>query len=394
MSQLMLLRGARQLLTLRGARGVRRGSTLQDLAVIEDGSVLIRDGFVAAVGTSRRIENLKEARNALEIPVNGTVVMPGFVDASLHLSLQNGSSEQSKKRKKTAEFYDETLSLMRACLQHGTLTADVKVSSDTGEMRSDPAVLRQITKIGNNPVRIIRTWRYSGSSTTSHRSGEGGIVLGTLIRRKLIDSLELTLEASHVPEADDVHAYLSQATNIDLKLLWDGQSLDALADCLSRFHPRAISCPSTLSAEARAHLLKSSSTLVFWFGKEDFDAPRNTEPCGRALVDGGSAIALSTGYDAWRAPSFNMQMCLTLAVMRFGLTLEEAISAATVNAAYAAGCGHLTGSIEVGKKADILVLNIPDYREFPRQFGINHVGMAFRDGVPVMNRTRWKAGTH
>ena len=88
-----------------------------------------------------------------------------------------------------------------------------------------------------------------------------------------------------------------------------------------------------------------------------------------------------------------MQMSIALAVTRLGLTVEEAITAATVNAAMAIGCGEVTGSLEVGKQADLLVLNVPDYREIPEQFGMNHVAMVFRSGNMVINRTRWRPPT-
>ena len=99
MAQLILLRGAKQLLTLRGPSGVRRGPALHELGLIEDGSVLIRDGLIAAVGTTRRVENLKEARDAFEIPANGRVVMPGFVDAGVNLSLDSDCEPSSGDRK-------------------------------------------------------------------------------------------------------------------------------------------------------------------------------------------------------------------------------------------------------------------------------------------------------
>jgi imidazolonepropionase len=84
-------------------------------------------------------------------------------------------------------------------------------------------------------------------------------------------------------------------------------------------------------------------------------------------------------------------MSVALAVARLGLTTEEAFTAATINAAHAAGCARVTGSLEFGKQADVLILNVSDYREVPRQFGINHVEMAIRQGSIVLNRSRWKA---
>src|ERR1019366_5107199 len=77
---------ARQLLTLRGSSGPRRGAALGDLGLIQDGSLLIRDGELVEVGPTRRVENLAEARQALEINAAGRVVMPGFVDSHTHLA--------------------------------------------------------------------------------------------------------------------------------------------------------------------------------------------------------------------------------------------------------------------------------------------------------------------
>ena len=85
-----------------------------------------------------------------------------------------------------------------------------------------------------------------------------------------------------------------------------------------------------------------------------------------------------------------MQMAIALAVGRLQLTPEEAITAATVNAAYASGIGHRAGSLEVGKQADLVFLNLTSYRDLPRQFGINHVGLVIRAGNVVFNRIGWK----
>src|SRR2546423_12360893 len=81
----ILIRGARQLITLRGPRGPRRGPEMSQLGIIPDGAILIRDGLILEVGPTRRVENLALARNAQEIEAAGKVVMPGFVDSHTHL---------------------------------------------------------------------------------------------------------------------------------------------------------------------------------------------------------------------------------------------------------------------------------------------------------------------
>jgi imidazolonepropionase len=111
----------------------------------------------------------------------------------------------------------------------------------------------------------------------------------------------------------------------------------------------------------------------------------------RRLAALNGALALSSGYDASITPSFNMQMVISLAVLRLRLTVEQAITAATINAAHAVGKADQIGTIECGKRADLVVLSISDYHEIPRRLGINHVAMVIRDGNIVFNRIRSKA---
>ena len=85
MRKVTLVRGARQLLTLRGASGPRRGADLRNLGIIQDGAVLIADGLIEEVGPSRRVENLALARGREVIDASGCVVMPGFVDSHAHV---------------------------------------------------------------------------------------------------------------------------------------------------------------------------------------------------------------------------------------------------------------------------------------------------------------------
>ena len=85
MQRKIVLRGARQLLTLRGPRGPRFGSEMRNLGLIDDGALLIVDGIIQDVGPSRRVDNLAAARDAIEVSAAGRVVMPGFVDCRTSL---------------------------------------------------------------------------------------------------------------------------------------------------------------------------------------------------------------------------------------------------------------------------------------------------------------------
>jgi imidazolonepropionase len=398
LAQFFLLRGARQLLTLRGSTNPRCGADLSDLGIIPDGSVLIRDGLILSVGTTRRLENLKEARGAIDIPVHGKVVMPAFVDAGLHLTLNR--SEEVYKPKRIAEFYEDSLTLLRACLQHGTVTAEVKASADSHDYHSDIAVLRKLSKIGSNPVRILRTWRIPSPSQSlgtrapsiiSHDLHRRDLqrTLETMIRRSFLEAVAVEPQARE--ELDPKAIELLKAAGLSIQFHSRGGDSKRLLEMMEFLHPRSVCFTDIPSKSESTILAKSGVCAVLPAGKRLFDGP--VAPSGRELIDAGVPVALSSGYHSISASSFSMQMSVALAVARLGLTVEEAISAATVNSAYALGCGALTGSLEVGKQADLLVMNVSDYREIPQQFGINHVAMVFRSGDMVINRTRWRPPT-
>ncbi len=369
---------------------MRRGAALNDLGIIPDGSVLIRDGKIVSVGPARRIENLKEARGAIEISAEGAIIMPGLVDPGLHLSLhyKNGSSGLTAKRRKMADFSDESLGLMRACLQHGTLNAQIKANSGTGDLRADFAVLRQLAEIGDNPVGMVRSWRISGPvAPESEGTGDVPELITALSDRKLAQFIELTPDCS---ETFCRRVWETAAERrIKINLLWPGGSPGLLEDSLHRANPHTIWCPYALSAQECALISESRMIAVFSPNGELLDGSGIDSV--RKLAASDAAIALASGYDASHTPSFNMQMVISLAVLRLRLTVEQAITAITINAAHALGRGHEIGTIECGKRADLVVLSVSDYHDIPRRLGINHVVMAIRDGNIVFNRIRSKA---
>jgi imidazolonepropionase len=106
-------------------------------------------------------------------------------------------------------------------------------------------------------------------------------------------------------------------------------------------------------------------------------------PAARTLVDAGAAVGLVSGFGFEECPTYNMQWVISLACAEMELSPEEAISAATINGAHAVGRGDLCGSLEPGKNADMLLLNVEDYREMPHQFGINHVHMVLKKGAII-----------
>src|SRR4051794_32182865 len=138
MPETILLRGARQLLTLRGPAGPRRGSALKELSVIRDGAILIRDGVILEVGPGSRVESLAAARKAKEWDATGRVVIPGFCDSYAHLCgpwFSQPLNALSSKRLET-----QSRAAAAACLRHGTTAIEAK----TGLARNEEGELKML----------------------------------------------------------------------------------------------------------------------------------------------------------------------------------------------------------------------------------------------------------
>jgi len=105
---------------------------------------------------------------------------------------------------------------------------------------------------------------------------------------------------------------------------------------------------------------------------------------GRLMIDAGVPVAISTDFNPGSSPTVNIQFIMNLACMNMGMTMEEVLTATTINAAYAINRGATVGSIEAGKKADIVILNVENYRQMQYFYGMNHTTTVLKNGEIVV----------
>jgi imidazolonepropionase len=138
------------------------------------------------------------------------------------------------------------------------------------------------------------------------------------------------------------------------------------------------------AADIRA-LAKSRTVAILLPGCDFHLGWKNYAPA-RKLIEAGAIVALATDYNPGTSPTVSMPMILSLACTQLRMTPAEAISAATINAAYSLRREKKIGSLEKGKQADLAVFEVEDYREIPYYFGMNLCWLTMKNGQIIYSR--------
>jgi len=423
----LLIHSAAQLLTLASA-GPKRGAAMEDLGIIENGAVAIKDGLIALVGPTAEVRGQVTA--AVEIDATGKVVMPGFVDPHTHLVFAGHRADEFELRIKGATYLEimaagggimSTVRATRAAsleelvaqsrqrldrmLAHGTTTAEVKTGYGL-DTENELKMLEAIHRLdAEHPVDLVPTFLGAHAVPEEYEGRADEYVdmvveemlprvrdKGSGARDKAVPS-PLSLVTGHsLPFCDvfcDEGAFTleqarrvleaAQALGFGLKIHADefkplgGTRLAVELGAVSADH---LVC----TPDEEIELLAGSGTIAVALPGTPFGLGHHEYTPARRIIDAGGALALATDLNPGTCWCESMALIMALACRFMKMTPAEAIVAATINAAHAVGSGDWVGSLEVGKQADILVLDIPDYRHLSYRFGVNPVDKVVKGG--------------
>ncbi len=408
------------MLTLRG-RGSRRGNALSHLGIIKDGALLVRDGVIAEVGTRAVIETLPEAKNADKLDVGGRVVLPGFVDSHTHLihaasraeeyelKIAGASYEEiarkgggilnsvKKLRAATTEALElRALSALKQFAACGTTTLEAK-SGYGLNLTNEMTILGLHSRLqALQPIEIVSTFLGAHAVPAEYRNKANGaeryinLLTGTLIPEIGEDRL-----AEFCDVFCDRGAFtVEQAKRILQAGRQWGLSPRLHAEQLTR--TGATQLAVQLGAASCDHLehvnradiraLAKSNTVATLLPGCDFHLGLKRYAPARDLIEAGAIVALATDYNPGTSPTVSMPMILSLACSQLRMTPAEAITAATINGAYALRREKRIGSLEVGKQADLAVFEVADYREIPYYFGVNTCWATMKRGKIIQKQ--------
>lgn len=135
-------------------------------------------------------------------------------------------------------------------------------------------------------------------------------------------------------------------------------------------------------------MLGKSDTIAVLLPGTCFYLNKDSYAKAREMLEAGAAVALSTDFNPGSSPTENLQLVMNLAALKMKMTPEEIWNAVTVNAAYAINRGESAGKIALGRKADIVLWDVPNYHYVPYHYGVNHVNTVWKAGKAVYGKER------
>jgi len=399
----VLLTHASQLLTLRGGdRGPRRWTQLCELAIIEDGAVLIAGEKIAAVGTTDEIAKHELAKKADEIDCSGKVVLPGFVDSHTHPVFTAPRLIDFEKRIAGASYEEiaaagggiraslrgvresskETLvaHVLRALDEmaaQGTTTVEAKSGyglSFAAEIKSLEAIREASSQW---PGTVVATLLAAHVFPPEYRENHDEYV--RLICDEMIPAVSKRKLAEFVDVFCERGAFNMQRSERILRAAIDHRlgvrahvcqlTLTNLAPLIG-LHPASLDHMDVVTDDDISALAKVDTVATLLPAANYFLGLRSFPPA-RKLIDSGVAVALATDYNPGTAPTPSMPFVLSAACTHMKMSPAEAITAATYNGACALHLQSHKGSLEPGKDADIAIFDAKDYRELAYWFGVS-----------------------
>ena len=399
----VLLTHASQLLTLRGGdRGPRRWTQLCELAIIEDGAVLIAGEKIAAVGTTDEIAKHELARKADEINCSGKVVLPGFVDSHTHPVFTAPRLIDFEKRIAGASYEEiaasgggiraslrgvresskETLAAhvlhaLEDMAAQGTTTVEAKSGyglSFEAEIKSLEAIREASSQW---PGTVVATLLAAHVFPPEYRENHDEYV--HLICEEMIPAVSKRKLAEFVDVFCERGAFNMQRSERILRAAVDHRlgvrahvcqlSLTNLAPLIG-LHPASLDHMDVVTDDDISLLAKVDTVATLLPAANYFLGLRSFPPA-RKLIDSGVAVALATDYNPGTAPTPSMPFVLSAACTHMKMSPAEAITAATYNGACALHLQSRKGSLEPGKDADLAIFDAKDYRELAYWFGVS-----------------------
>lgn len=412
----MLIHSVSQLLTITG--GPQRGRDLGHLGLITDGAVVIHDGEIAALGSTQ--EMLGAYPHEERLDARDCVLMPGFVDPHTHVIWSGDRAAEFEMRLEGKTYLEilasgggilstvratriasteilikETRPRLQSMLAHGTTTAEAKTGYGL-ETETELRMLQALIDLDEEgPIELAITFLGAHAIAPEYK-GDPQAYTDLICNTMLPEVRQWWPDDRSLPFVDvfcETGAFdLAQSRQIMTKAKQLGFPLKIHADEFDNLGGAALA--AELGAVSADHLvatspqdiqtLGQSRTIAVGLPATPFGLAEEHYTPAKDILDANGILALATDLNPGTAWCESMQFAIALGCRYMGLTPAQAIAAATINAAAAIDRADQIGSIEPGKQADLILLDVPEYQHLGYRFGTNLVKRVIKRGQIVV----------
>ena len=410
------IRHASELVTCKGP-APKKGKDMADIGLIADGGVLIHDDKIFAVGTTDELDKMVNMDEYEVIDATGKTVMPGFVDSHTHFIFGGYRANEFSWRLKgdtymsimerggginatvipTKEATLEELveigkERMNRMLEFGVTTVEGKsgYGMDCDTEIKQLRAMKELDKI--HPVDIVTTFLGPHSVLPQYKGKEREFidmllkdVMPIVKEENLAEFADIFCE-KNVFEIEDSEYYLNKAKEMGFKLKVHADEIYSLGGSELAARCGAFSADHLLKASdegikqmAESGVISTLLPATAFCLKEPF-AP------ARKMIDSGCAVALASDLNPGSCFTNNIPLLVALGCIYMNMSIEEVITALTINGAAAVDRADTIGSLEPGKKADIIFLKFPSIHFMPYHSTINLVETVIKNGETVYHK--------
>lgn len=410
------IRHCAELITCKG-QAPRQGKDMSDIGLIKDGAVIIHGDKIEAVGTTQELDKQVDMAEYEIIDASGKAVLPGFVDSHTHFVFGGYRADEFSWRLKgdsymsimerggginatvvpTREASEKELEMaglerLNRMLEFGVTTVEGK-SGYGMECETELKQLRVMKKLDEgHPVDVVRTFLGPHSVLPQWKGKEREFIEKQLtevmpkVREEDLAEFADIFTEKNVFSVEDSEYYLTEAKKMGFKLKIHADEIYQLGGAELSARVGAVSADHLLKASDEGiRQMKEAGVISTLLPATAFCLKEEYAP-GRKMIDEGCAVALASDLNPGSCFTNSIPLLVALGCIYMNMSIEEVITALTINGAAAVDRADRVGSLEPGKQADIVFLKFPSIHYLPYHTGINLVETVIKNGETVYHK--------
>ncbi|HPM02570.1 MAG: imidazolonepropionase [Candidatus Cloacimonetes bacterium] len=412
----LVIYNIKELISLQGPNRPRCGAEMSELGIMNQVSIAVHEGKILEIGDNDSIQQKYAASEMID--ASDCVVMPGFVDPHTHpvfvntrenefemrimgktyveISQSGGgilSSIRAVRQASEAELFELAKKRINRMIECGTTAIEAK-SGYGLSTESELKMLRVIKRLQEEmPIDIAVTFMGAHEIPQEYRQDREAYI--RLMEEEMMPQVKAAGLAEYVDIFTEAHVYsvaesrriLKKAKELGFKLRMHADEIEAIGGAELAGELNAVSADHLgACSDQGIQAMKKGGTIATLLPATLFSLRSKSYARARDMIAQELPVAIASDYNPGSCNCDNMQFVISLSCLQMGMTPAEAICAATFNAACAIEKNDYIGSIEAGKQADILIMDIPSYRFIPYHFGSNNVKRVIKKGKTLFER--------